>query len=117
MLLSEKTTDSLETLMESLCGSSMLKKQNQPKLVSGLRGGLEEEGLTGYWATRQERCLDLGTPVHGTSQNAKETALCWFQREVSGMHIHRAFRGHRSLSEEVSCVVTMQSGHDLGSCA
>ena len=45
MLLSAKTTGSLETLMESLCGPSMFLKKNQPTLVSGSRGGLEEEGL------------------------------------------------------------------------
>ena len=45
MPLLEKMTDSLETLMASLCGPSMRLKQNQLKLVSGSRGGLEEEGL------------------------------------------------------------------------
>ena len=54
---------------------------------------------------RNERCLDPGAPVHGHDR-MPETALFWFQREV-------AFRGQRSMSKEVSCVVTMQSGHDL----
>ena len=30
---------------------------------------------TGYWPTQNERCLDLGTPAHGTSQNTHEHTM------------------------------------------